>query len=129
MTRPIALVLLLVPIAFASAARAEGSRPELAPPRPCAEPRAAANAAAAVAAEAYPVAGPVSSLFDPRDVAAGPPGGGPQRPQPPTARTLVRPGPCDQPGAGCGAAVSSSVIEVPPVSPGVRPPRDSRSIR
>ncbi len=119
MIRSITTSFLLLSIALAGPALAAGARPVVAPPGRCAEPRAAGQAPA----DAYPVAGPVSSRFDPLDVAAGPSTGA-LRPQPPTARALVRPGPCDQPGAGCGAsAQTASVIEVPPVSPGPRPPR------
>ena len=122
MSRSIATAVLVLPLSLASSpAPADEARPAVAPPGPCAEPRVAGGGAA----DGYAVAGPVASLFDPRDVAAGPPEGGPQRPQPPTA--LVRPGPCDQPGAGCGASRSTStVIEVPPIGSGVRPPRAAR---
>ena len=41
------------------------------------------------------------------DVAAGPPAGA-LRLQPPTARALVRPRPCDQPGAACGASAQTT---------------------
>jgi hypothetical protein len=120
MNRSIATAFLALWIALAAGpARAAEARPAVAPPGRCAEPRAAGQARAD--ASAYPVTGPVSSLFDPRDVAAGPPAGV-QPPQPPTARALIRPGPCDQPGSGCGLR-TSTVVEVPPVSPGVRPPR------
>lgn len=119
MVRSITTTCLLLSIALAGPALAAGARPVVAPPGRCAEPRAAGEARA----DAYPVAGPVSSLFDPLDVAAGPPAGA-LRLQPPTARALVRPGPCDQPGAGCGAsAQTTSVVEVPPISPGPRAPR------
>jgi hypothetical protein len=82
---------------------AEESRPALAPPGPCAEPRTAAGPGGV--GDDFIVAGPIASLFDPLDVAAGPTGSGLQRQAPPDARTLVRPGSCDRPGSGCGAAL------------------------
>jgi hypothetical protein len=120
MLRSIAAAALLILMASSSPALAADGRPAVAPPGLCAEPRAAA---ADARAEAYPVAGPLSSLFDPVDVAAGPVESGPRRPGPPSARALVRPGACDQPGSGCGPSpVRTRVIEVPPVTPGVPPP-------
>lgn len=134
MNRSIATASLLVWTAFASpafsaekaveaAAESRLALASLAPPGRCAEPRVTATAPA----ESYPVAGPVSSLFDPRDVAASPLESELQQPGPPSARALVRPGACDQPGAGCGAsAVAAPAVVVPPVTPGVRPPRSTR---
>lgn len=125
MIRSIATVSLSV-LLTSSAALAADARPAVAPPGRCAEPRSVAD----VRAEAYPVVGPIGSLFDPLDVAAGPPESGPRRPGPPAARAMVRPGACDQPGAGCGASPARvRVIEVPPVIPGVRPPGASTSVR
>lgn len=98
------------------------SRPAVAAAGPCAEPR---EARAGVGDPDFDVAGPATALFDPIDVAAGP-AVDPLalRPAPPTARGIPRPGACDQPGSGCGAAVPSrSVVVVPPVDPGTRPPR------
>jgi len=104
---------------------AEESRVALAPPGLCAEPRVASGADGD--GDDFAVAGPVSSLFDPLDVAAGPTGSGLQRQAPPDARTLRRPGSCDRPGSGCSATVSARptppVVVVPPITPGVRPPR------
>ena len=104
-----------------SAGATEGPLAALAAPGQCAEPR---SAAASDAGEDFAVVGPVSSLFDPRDVAAGPPASAVQGPLPPNARAFVRPGSCDQPGSGCGAVLSTRTeVVVPPVDPGVRPPR------
>ena len=125
MIRSIATASLSILLTF-SAAFAADARPAVAPPGRCAEPRAVADAPA----EAYPVVGPISSLFDPVDVAAGPPEIGPRRPGPPAPRAMVRPGACDQPGAGCGASPARTrVIEVPPVTPGVRPPGATAAVR
>lgn len=103
-------------------------RGELAAPGRCAEPRDAVDARVQ---DDFDVVGPATALFDPIDVAAGPPGPDPVggddprlRPQPPLPRPLARPGACDQPGSGCGAALPSRpVVTVPPVIPGDRPPR------
>lgn len=100
----------------------------LAAPGRCAEPRDAVDARVQ---DDFDVVGPATALFDPIDVAAGPPaldpvgGDDPRlRPQPPLPRPLARPGACDQPGSGCGAALPSRpVVTVPPVIPGDRPPR------
>jgi len=126
MTRSIpaaAFVLTLFTLVSPVTAGAAESQPNLAPPGQCAEPRAAAGAGAG---ESFAVVGPTSSLFDPRDVAAAPPESGPRSQGPPDARALVRPGSCDQPGSGCGAVVPTRPeVVVPPIDPGVRPPRVS----
>ncbi len=104
----------------AAAADDRGKR-AIAPPGPCAEPREAAYGAAPSGPEtsAFSVVGPLDSFFDPRDVAAAP---GPPitRQGPPTAAALIRPGACDQPGAGCGAAPQGFLVN-PPFEPGKRP--------
>lgn len=125
-----AAVLVWFAVVVPERVEAEGSRTALAPPGLCAEPRVAAGAAADGAGRVgddFAVAGPVSSLFDPLDVAAGPTENGLQRQAPPDARTLVRPGSCDRPGSGCSAALAvrptPPPVVVPPITPGVRPPR------
>lgn len=106
-----------------TAVAAEDQPAALAPPGQCAEPRTAAGAGTG---ESFAVVGPISSLFDPRDVAAAPPETGLGQQGPPDARALVRPGACDQPGSGCGAvAPTRPEVVVPPILPGVRPPRVS----
>ncbi len=125
MIRSIATASLLIFASTSAALAADASR-SVAPPGPCAEPRAVADARA----EAYPVVGPLSSLFDPLDVAAGPLERGPRSPGPSEARERIRPGACEPPGAGCGASPARvRVIEVPPVTPGVRPPGATTSAR
>jgi hypothetical protein len=123
-----AAVLVWLALVAPATVGAEESRPALAPPGPCAEPRTAAGPGGV--GDDFIVAGPIASLFDPLDVAAGPTGSGLQRQAPPDARTLVRPGSCDRPGSGCSAALSTRpappVVVVPPITPGVRPPRASR---
>lgn len=120
-----AAVLVWLALVAPATVGAEESRPALAPPGPCAEPRTAAGPDGV--GDDFAVAGPIASLFDPLDVAAGPTGSGLQRQAPPDARTLVRPGSCDRPGSGCSAALSTRpappVVVVPPITPGVRPPR------
>lgn len=114
-------------IAMAGPAFAEGTerpaeaRPAVAPPGQCAEPRAAVDARTG---DAFSVVGPVATLFDPVDVAAAPPLGGDAtlRPAPPTARPLVRPGACDQPGSGCSAPTASGIVVEPPAGGGDGPP-------
>ena len=126
MTRSIAAGFVLTFFALVSpvSAGATEGQSALAPPGRCAEPL---RAAVSGAGEGYAVVGPVSSLFDPRDVAAGPPESALQRPLPPNARALVRPGSCDQPGAGCGAVLPTRTeVVVPPIDLGVRPPRAPR---
>ncbi len=127
MMRSIATGLVLVFVGVASTASAGESRPAVAAPGRCAEPRAAANARGD---DGFSVVGPVSSLFDPTDVAAGPAGGDSLLVQaPPSGRPLARPGACDQPGSGCGApSATRSVVTVPPVEPGTRPPRGRNPI-
>ena len=124
-----ATVLVWLAVVAPATVEAEESRAALAPPGRCAEPRMAAGPGGA--GDGFAVTGPVSSLFDPLDVAAGPAGNDLRRPLPPDARALVRPGSCDQPGSGCGAALSTRlapppVVVVPPVTPGIRPPRAPR---
>ncbi len=127
MIRPIAAVSFLFLMGSAYPAPAADGRLAVAPPGLCAEPR---GAAADARAEAYPVVGPLSSLFDPVDVAAGPVESGPRRAAPSATRAMVRPGACDQPGAGCGPnPVRARVIEVPPVIPGSPPPGASNATR
>ncbi len=122
MMRSIATGFVLAVIGFASPALADESRPAVAPPGRCAESRAAVDARGD---SDFSVVGPVSSLFDPLDVAANQSEGDSrlaQAPQP--VRPLARPGACDQPGSGCGAAFGTRpTVVVPPVEPGVRPPR------
>ncbi len=122
MMRSIATGFVLAVLGFASPALADESRPAVAPPGRCAEPRAAVDARGD---SDFSVVGPVSSLFDPLDVAANQSEGDSrlaQAPQP--VRPLARPGACDQPGSGCGAAFETRpTVVVPPVEPGVRPPR------
>lgn len=103
--------------------RAEEARPAVAPPGQCAEPRTASDARGG---DGFSVVGPVAELFDPIDVAAGPgiEGDSSLRPPMPTARPMARPGACDQPGSGCGAAQPSGIVIEPPVGGGDLPPRD-----
>jgi len=121
MHRPRLALALLGLLAFALPAFAGESRPAVAAPGPCAEPRIAAD----TRRDDFAVAGPVSALFDPVDVAASPADvDAHPRIEPPTIRPLTRPGSCDQPGSGCGVALSTRPqVVVPPVVPGVRPPR------
>lgn len=107
-------------VANGGVASADESRPALAPPGRCAEPWKAADLNGG---DDFSVVGPVSALFDPRDVAAGPVGGDAVLAQaPPSGRALVRPGSCDQPGSGCGLASGvRGTVTVPPVEPGTRP--------
>lgn len=123
-----AVVLVWLAVVAPETVEAEESRPALAPPGRCAEPWTAAGPGGV--GDDFAVVGPLSSLFDPLDVAAGPTGNGLQRQAPPDARTLVRPGSCDRPGSGCSAALSTRpappVVVVPPITPGVRPPRAPR---
>ena len=120
MKRPMAMISGLILLASAQVSWAGESRPAVAPPGRCAEPLKAADLRDGASAS---VVGPVSALFDPRDVAAGPPGVDPLVAQaPPSGRPLARPGACDQPGSGCGlASTTRSVVTVPPVEPGTRP--------
>ncbi len=124
-----ACVLVWLTVVAPATVEAKESQPALAPPGRCAEPRTAAGPDGS--GDDFVVAGPVSSLFDPLDVAAGSTGDDLRRAAPPDARALVRPGSCDQPGSGCGAVLSTRptpppVVVVPPVTPGVRPPRAPR---
>jgi hypothetical protein len=82
-----AVVLVWLAVVAPETVEAEESRPALAPPGRCAEPRVAAGPDGV--GDDFAVAGPLSSLFDPLDVAAGPTGNGLQRQAPPDARTLV----------------------------------------
>lgn len=110
---------------WAEPAGGGSARPAVAQPGPCAEPR---GAQAGYGDPDFDVAGPATALFDPVDVAAGPEVEGLRlRPAPPEARGMVRPGACDQPGSGCGAAAPlAPAVVVPPVDPGTRPPRGGR---
>jgi hypothetical protein len=103
-----------------------GNATDLAAPVRCAEPRSAVDLRVD---DAFPVAGPVAALFDPVDVAANSLAGDPRFSvaRPGGAQALVRPGACDQPGAGCGGVQAvQSVVTVPPIIPGTRPPRAPR---
>lgn len=124
MMRSIATGFVLVVLWLSLPALADESRPAVAPPGRCAEPRAAAGAQGD---SDFSVVGPVSSLFDPLDVAANQSEGNSRLAQaPPPVRPLARPGACDQPGSGCSAAFGTRpTVVVPPVEPGVRPPRGS----
>lgn len=127
MLRLITAASIVILVAPSVPARASDDRLAVAPPGLCAESRVAA---ADARAEAYPVVGPIASFFDPVDVAAGPVESGPRPPGPPPTRAMVRPGACDQPGAGCAASpVRVRVIEVPPVVPGPPPPGSSNPAR
>ena len=98
----------------------------LAAPGRCAEPRSAVDLRVD---DAFPVAGPVAALFDPVDVAANPLASDPRFSvaRPGGAQAPVRPGACDQPAAGCGGVQAvQSVVTVPPIIPGTRPPRAPR---
>lgn len=102
------------------AARGPESRPALAAPGRCAEPRRAVDARTG---DGFSVVGPVAALFDPVDVAGGPAEGSGFLVARPTARPLVRPGACDQPGSGCRAAIETTrVVEPPPIDPNDPPP-------
>ena len=96
-------------------------RAKLAPPGPCAEPR---EAVGAVAPSSFSVVGPLQALFGPADVAAAPvsPGRGA-----PLAAGIVRPGPCDRPGAGCNELASpvARTGTANPIVPGARPVQGS----
>ena len=95
-------------------------RAKLAPAGPCAEPR---EAVGAVAPSSFSVVGPLQALFSPADVAAAPasPGQGV-----PAAAGMIRPGPCDQPGAGCAQLANPVARQTAggaanPIVPGARP--------
>jgi hypothetical protein len=120
MKRALSMVLGLTLLASVQAASAGEARPAVAPPGRCAEPWKAADLRGG---GDFSVVGPVSALFDPRDVAAGPVGGAPLVAQaPPSGRAIARPGSCDQPGSGCGLASGArGTVTVPPVEPGTRP--------
>ncbi len=94
--------------ALAGAETPEG----LAPPGPCAEPREAVVGAPPPSASS--MVGPLSSFFSPSAVAAAATAA--PRP-PPSAARSIRPGACDNPGAGCAARSPA----VPVVRPGDRP--------
>lgn len=101
-------------VLFGAAGMAVAETPEgLAPPGVCAEPREAVIGVAPPSVSN--MIGPLSSLFSPSAVSAAPPP--PSRPPPSAART-VRPGACDQPGAGC---VAKGGVGAPIVGAGDRP--------
>ena len=99
-----------------SGANAGGRGGVLAPPGPCAERRVTA---AGSDMSGFSIVGPVGSLFSPVDVAARPAAS--VRLPPPSPSALIRPGPCDQPGTGCGLTSVPGADVNPPALPGRRP--------
>lgn len=89
---------------------------DLAPAGPCATAREAISGSSqAGASSSFSIVGPLGAFFSPADVAAAPVT--PARPAP-TAAALTRPGPCDNPGAGCGLFPQQNT---PPIVGGTRP--------
>jgi hypothetical protein len=97
-------------LAFCASSAQAGSSAELALPGACAEPRDAVYGSSQSSGS---VVGALASFVTPADVAAAPamparpgPGGGP----------TVRPGPCDNPGAGCSSTPAVGTTPPPPDS-------------
>jgi hypothetical protein len=98
------------------------SRPELAPPGACAEPRDNGLQALATPPVPFEVSGTPSSRFVPGQVAASiTPAMAVPRPEPPGSPARVA---CDEPGSGCQGAIARGlppIIEPPVVGTGGPP--------